>query len=378
MRRLARVRLASYLRIILRIFRQSISECDVPIGQETTEVRPNHRFDEASLEKYLGANLPGFRAPLEVVQFAGGQSNPTFMLRAGDARYVMRKKPAGQLLQSAHQVEREYRILTALADTNLPVPRTRLMCNDQSVIGTPFYVMDYVEGRIFIDTLLPGLKREERAGIYASMIEMMARLHKIDYKAVGLSDYGRPEAYIARQVSRWTKQYQASIIDPIPEMDRLIEWLPKHIPAEDETTIAHGDFRLGNLIIHPTEPRVIGVLDWELSTLGHPLADLAWNCLGYHYPAGTDPSGNFADFDLKELGIPSEDDYVAAYCRHSGRASIPDFMFYITFALFRGAAIAQGIAMRAKLGTASAADAAERGKRAGITARIAWELAQKL
>jgi aminoglycoside phosphotransferase (APT) family kinase protein len=350
----------------------------VPIGQEVTEVRANHRFDEAHLEKYLAEKMPGFRGPLEVVQFAGGQSNPTFMLRAGDARFVMRKKPTGTLLQSAHQVEREYRILTALANTNLPVPRTHLLCVDQSIIGTSFFVMDYVEGRIFIDTLLPSLSREERAGIYDSMNEMMARLHKVDYNAVGLGDYGRPQAYIQRQVARWTKQYEASIIDPIPEMDQLIEWLPKHIPADDETTIAHGDFRLGNLIVHPTEPRIIGVLDWELSTLGHPLADLAWNCLAYHYPPGTDEGGNFADHDLNALGIPREEDYLAAYCRRTGRVSIPDFMFFIVFSLFRGAAIAQEIAMRAKIGTASAADAAERGKRAGISARIAWDLAQKI
>jgi aminoglycoside phosphotransferase (APT) family kinase protein len=355
-----------------------LPECDVPIGQETTEVRVNHRFDEASLEKYLAEKLPEFRGPLEVAQFAAGQSNPTFMLRAGDARYVMRKKPAGQLLQSAHQVEREYRILTALADTDVPVPRTRLMCNESSVIGTPFFVMDYVEGRIFIDTLLPDLSREERAGIYDSMNATMALLHKVDYNAVGLGDYGRPQAYIQRQVARWTKQYEASIIDPIPEMDRLIEWLPKHIPADDETAIAHGDFRLGNLIVHPTEPRIIGVLDWELSTLGHPLADLAWNCLAYHYPSGTDEGGNFADFDLDKLGIPSEKDYLAAYARRTGRDGITDFMFFVVFSMFRGAAIAQGIAMRAKIGTASAADAADRGKRAAISAQIAWDLAQKM
>jgi aminoglycoside phosphotransferase (APT) family kinase protein len=300
------------------------------------------------------------------------------MLRAGDARYVIRKKPAGQLLQSAHQVEREYRILTALADTDVPVPRTRLMCNESSVIGTPFFVMDYVEGRIFIDTLLPGLSRDERAGIYDSMNATMALLHKVDYNAVGLGDYGRPQAYIQRQVARWSKQYEASIIDPIPEMDRLIEWLPKHIPADDETAIAHGDFRLGNLIVHPTEPRIIGVLDWELSTLGHPLADLAWNCLAYHYPPGTDEGGNPADFDLDKLGIPSEKDYLAAYARRTGRDGIPDFMFFVVFSMFRGAAIAQGIAMRAKIGTASAADAAERGKRAAISAQIAWDLAQKM
>ncbi len=350
----------------------------MPIGQEVTEVRANHRFDERQLEKYLAEKMPGFHGPLEVRQFAGGQSNPTFMLRTRDASYVMRKKPAGQLLQSAHQVEREYRIITALANTDVPVPHTHLLCEDTSIIGTPFFVMDYVEGRIFVDPLLPGLSRDERAGIYDSMNDTMARLHKVDYNAVGLGDYGRPQAYIQRQVARWTKQYEASIIDPIPEMDRLIEWLPKHIPADDETAIAHGDFRLGNLIVHPTEPRIIGVLDWELSTLGHPLADLAWNCLAYHYPPGTDEGGNFADHDLKALDIPSEEDYLAAYCRRTGRAGVPDFMFFIVFSLFRGAAIAQGIAMRAKIGTASAADAAERGKRAGISAQIAWNLARKV
>src|ERR1019366_5319841 len=234
------------------------------IGQEVTEVRANHRFDEARLEKYLAEKMPGFRGPLEVLQFAGGQSNPTFMLRAGDARFVMRKKPPGVLLQSAHQVEREYRIITALANTDVPVPRTHLLCADPSIIGTPFFIMDYVEGRIFVDLLLPDSSRAERAAIYDSMNATMALLHKVDYNAVGLGDYGRPQAHVARQVARWTKQYAASIIDPIPEMDRLIEWLPKHIPADDETTIAHGDFRLGNLIVQPTEPRVVAVLDWEL------------------------------------------------------------------------------------------------------------------
>jgi aminoglycoside phosphotransferase (APT) family kinase protein len=350
----------------------------VLIGQEVIEVRANHRFDQSRLEQYLADKMPGVRRPLEALQFAGGQSSPTFLLRAGEQRFVVRKKPSGVLLQSAHQVEREYRIIKALANTDVPVPRTRLLCEDTSVIGTPFFVMDYVEGRIFADPLLPGVTREERAGIYDSMNDTMAHLHKVDYNAVGLGDYGRPQAYVARQVARWSKQYAASIIDPIPEMDRLIEWLPKHIPANDETTIAHGDFRLGNLIVHPTEPRLVGVLDWELSTLGHPLADLAWNCLAYHYPSGTDEGGNFADYDLKSLGIPNEEDYLAAYCRRTGRAGVPDFMFFVVFSLFRGAAIAQGIAMRAKIGTASSADAAERGKRAGISARIAWDLAQKI
>jgi len=350
----------------------------VLIGQEVTEVRDNHRFDEARLERYLNDRSTDLRGPLTIEQFAGGQSNPTFLLTIGGGRFVMRKKPPGVLLQSAHQVEREYRIISALASTDVPVPRTRLLCEESSVIGTPFFIMDYVEGRIFVDPALPESNREERAAIFDSMNDTLARLHKVDFNAVGLGDFGRPQAYIARQVARWTRQYEASVIEPIPEMDRLIEWLPPHIPVEDETTIAHGDFRMGNLIMHPTEPRVVAVLDWELSTLGHPLADLAWNCLAYHYPPSLEEIGSFSGLDLAKLGIPREEDYLAAYCRRVGRANVNDFMFFVVFALFRGAAIAQGIAMRAKMGNASGSDAAERGRKAGVNAKIAWELAQTI
>jgi aminoglycoside phosphotransferase (APT) family kinase protein len=350
----------------------------VLIGQEVTEVRENHRFDEARLERYLNDRSAELRGPLKIEQFAGGQSNPTFLLTIGGERFVMRKKPPGVLLQSAHQVEREYRIISALAGTDVPVPRTRLLCEESSVIGTPFFIMDYVEGRIFTDPTLPESNREERAAIFDSMNDTLARLHKVDFNAVGLGDYGRPQAYIARQVARWTRQYEASVINPIPEMDRLIEWMPPHIPAKDETTIAHGDFRMGNLIVHPTEPRIVAVLDWELSTLGHPLADLAWNCLAYHYPPGLEEVGSFSGLDLAKLGIPREEDYLAAYCRRVGRANVNDFTFFVVFALFRGAAIAQGIAMRAKMGNASGADAEDRGRKAGVNAKIAWELAQTI
>lgn len=348
------------------------------IGQEITPVRANHRFDEARLEQYLAERMPGFRGPLRVSQFLSGQSNPTFLLETRDARLVMRKKPPGTLLQSAHQVEREFRVISALAPTPVPVPRTDLLCEDPGVIGTAFFVMEYVEGRIFIDPLLPELSRDERAALYDSMNQTLATLHGVDFAAVGLGDYGRPQAYVARQVARWTRQYQASVIDPIPEMDRLIEWLPKHIPAGDETTVAHGDFRLGNLIVHPTEPRVVAVLDWELSTLGHPLADLAWNCLAYHYPPGLEDIGSFAGQALDALGIPAEHDYLTSYCRRVGRANVGDFLFFVAFALFRAAAIAQGIAMRAKLGNASGPDAEQRGRKAGLSARIGWEIAQTI
>ena len=350
----------------------------MPIEGKTTPVRDNHRFAEQRLESYLIERLPGFRGPLVVSQFLLGQSNPTFLLETPDARFVMRKKPPGTLLQSAHQVEREYRIISALANTNVPVPRTYLLCEDTEVVGTSFFLMDYVEGRILSEPMLPGLSREERASVYDSMNHTLARLHQVDFRSVGLGDYGRPEGYVARQVARWTKQYKASETEPIEAMDRLIEWMRSHIPAEDETTIAHGDFRLGNLILHPTEPRIIAVLDWELSTLGHPLADLAWNCLAYHYPAELADTGSFAGQDLDALGIPSEEEYLASYCRRVGRPNAGDYLFFVAFAFFRGAAISQGIAMRAKLGNASAPDAEERGRRASVSAQIGWDIARRL
>jgi aminoglycoside phosphotransferase (APT) family kinase protein len=350
----------------------------MPIEGLTTPVRENHRFDERSLERYLLDRMQGFCGPLIVSQFLTGQSNPTFLLESPAGRFVMRKKPSGEILQSAHQVEREYRIMTALAPTDVPVPRTYLLCEDTSVIGTAFFLMDFVDGRIMTEPLLPNFTRDERAAVYDSMVHTMARLHKVDFRAVGLGDYGRPEGYIARQVARWTKQYRASEMEPIPEMDKLIAWMESHIPKDDETTIAHGDFRLGNLILHPKEPRVIAVLDWELSTLGHPLADLAWNCLGYHHPPDETDGFSFAGQDLKALGIPSEEEYLAAYCRYAGRPNVKDFLFFVAFAFFRSAAIAQGIAMRAKIGTASAPDAAQHGDRAARGAHIGWSIAQRL
>src|SRR5579863_5122930 len=347
------------------------------LDDDLTPVRPNHRFDEASLERYLSARMPNFRGPLAVRQFVGGQSNPTFLLETPGARFVLRKKPPGTLLPSAHAVDREYRIIKALATTDVPVPRVHLLCEDAGVIGTAFFVMDFVEGRIMRDPMMPGSSPRERAVCYDSMNDVLARLHKVDFRAVGLGDYGRPQAYVQRQLARWTKQYEASKIDEIPEMDRLIEWLERHIPADDETTIAHGDYRIENIIFHPVEPRVVAVLDWELSTLGHPMGDLAWACRAYHCPPGIDGVSSFQGIDLKAYGIPSEEEFVAAYCRRVGRASVPDLMYFVAFSFFRGAAIAQGIAMRAKLGNASGPDAALRGAKARITAELGWEVAQQ-
>lgn len=288
------------------------------------EVRAAHRVDEARLGAYLVDHLAGFTLPFEILQFEGGQSNPTYRLQdAAGNRYVLRKKPPGKLLPSAHQVEREYRAITTLDGTEVPVPKARVLCEDADIIGTAFYVMDYVDGRVFTDPALPGLEREERAAVYDDMNRVLAALHQIDWEAQGLSDFGKAGDYIRRQVARWSKQYEASKTHDIPEMDRLMEWLVAHVPADDSIAIAHGDFRLGNLIFAPDQPRVVAVLDWELATLGHPLADLAYNAMAYHLPAGDENFPGVAGLDLDALGIPSEEDYLAAYCRRTGRDGVP-------------------------------------------------------
>src|SRR5262245_40646523 len=270
---------------------------------QTAEVREQHRFDVDALERYLQAHVPGFRGPLSVQQFRGGQSNPTYHLEAGGHEYVLRRKPPGKLLPSAHAVDREYRIMTALASTGVPVPRTYLYCDDAAVVGTPFYLMDCVHGRIFVEPALPGATPADRRGIYDAMNAVLARLHTVDWSALGLGDFGRPGNYFARQIHRWSAQYRASETEKIDSMERLLSWLPEHVPTADETTIAHGDYRPGNLIIHPTEPRVVAVLDWELSTLGHPLADLGYNCIPYYL---TDMNEGFYGLDSDVQGIPSE------------------------------------------------------------------------
>ena len=337
----------------------------------TAEVREQHRFDPATLERYMREHVAGFTGSLTVRQFRGGQSNPTYYITAGGKEYVLRRKPPGKLLPSAHAVDREYRVITALGKTGFPVPRTHALCEDDAVVGTAFYIMDCVHGRVLTDPAIPGLTPRERAAIYDSLNEVQARLHTVDWQALGLADFGKPGNYFARQIHRWTQQYRASETEKIEAMERLIAWMPEHVPPGDETTLVHGDFRLGNTIIHPTAPRVVAVLDWELSTLGHPLADLAYNCLPYRF---TREWEGLADKNLTELGIPTEEAYVAAYCRRTARAEIPDWSFCLAFAMFRLAAIAQGIMGRVIAGTANDPNARERGARARPLAESAWAL----
>lgn len=339
------------------------------------EVREAHRFDEGALARYLQEHLEGAFDALEVKQFAGGQSNPTFMLTAADRRYVLRKKPPGKLLPSAHAVEREYRVINALADTGVPVPTARLLCEDAEIIGTPFYVMDFVEGRVIADPKLPGVDKEERTAMYESMNETLAQIHLVDWRAVGLEGFGKPERYVERQIKRWSQQYEASRTDDIDSMNELMTWLPANTPQEDETTIAHGDFRPGNLIFHPTEPRVIAVLDWELSTLGHPLGDLAYNCMAYRLPPSDAELSGLMGVDTEALGIPSEEAFVADYVERTGRKPIEDWNFFMAFSLFRIAAICQGVYKRSLDGNASDAKAGMYGVVARLLADLAWQTA---
>lgn len=338
----------------------------------TVEVRETHRFDVTALEAYMKGHVAGFSGPLTVRQFQGGQSNPTYYLQTPQREYVLRRKPPGKLLPSAHAVDREYRVITALGQTDVPVPRTYALCEDPEVVGTPFFIMECVHGRVITDARLPGLTPADRAAMYDAMSDVLARLHNVDYAAVGLGDFGKPGNYFARQIHRWTSQYRASETETIASMDRLIGWLPGHIPPDDTTTIVHGDYRLGNMIVHPTEPRVLAVLDWELCTLGHPLADLAYNCMPYHLSA--DVMEGFEGADLAPLGIPSEETYLAAYCRRTGRPGIEDWDFYVAFSMFRLAAIAQGIMGRVLAGTANDPHARLRGERARPLADAAWAI----
>ena len=344
----------------------------------TAPVQERHRFDIAALEAYLAKYIEGFSGPLEVEQFRGGQSNPTYRLSAGGRRYVMRAKPgpAAKLLPSAHAIDREYRVMTALAKAGIPVPQTFCLCEDESVIGRAFMVMDCVEGRIFWQQDLPGLAPSERAALYEEMNRVLAALHGADYKAIGLEDYGRPGNYFARQIGRWSKQYRASETEKIEAMDNLIAWLPENIPADDETTVVHGDFRLDNMIFHPAEPRVLALLDWELSTLGHPLADISYQCMSWHVPPGV--FRGIKGLDLKALGIPSEAEYVAAYCRRTGRERIEHWDFYLAYNMFRLAAILQGIRKRVLDGTASSAQSHTVGERIGPLTEWGWGFAQKV
>ncbi|HDZ58058.1 MAG TPA: phosphotransferase family protein [Pseudomonas xinjiangensis] len=341
------------------------------------DVLPAHRIDERKLASYLQQYLPGAENGLKLQQFQGGQSNPTYLMEIAEKRYVLRKKPPGKLLPSAHMVEREYQVINALGATDVPVPTARLLCEDPDVIGTAFYVMDYVEGRVHTQPLLSAVDHEQRSPIYHSMIETMARLHNVDWKAVGLESYGKPDGYVPRQIKRWSGQFEASRTDDMPAMDALMAWLPENCPSDDHTTIAHGDFRVGNLILHPTEPKVVSILDWELATLGHPLSDLAYCCLPYHLPSGVSGVKGMQGGDLKSLGLPEEQQVLDWYCQYTGRSEVPDWNFFLAFSLFRLAAILQGVYHRALQGNASNADALDVGKRAGLLAQRGWEIAQQ-
>jgi aminoglycoside phosphotransferase (APT) family kinase protein len=337
----------------------------------TAEVRTDLRFDETALIQWMKANVADFHGPLSVEQFKGGQSNPTYKLITPTHTYVLRRKPPGRILKGAHAVEREAQVLGCLAKADFPVPRIHGLCTDGAVIGTWFYVMDMVEGRIFWDATLPDVSRDDRAHHFDAMNSTIAALHTVDYRAIGLETFGRPGNYFARQIERWSKQYFGDIdAGRDPKMERLIEWLPANIPPGDETSIVHGDYRLDNMIFHPTEPRVLAVLDWELSTLGHPLADFTYNAMMYRMPPHI--VAGLAGAGVAALGIPTESEYLAAYCRRTGRDSIPRYDFYLAFNLFRLAAIFHGIKGRVIRGTASSAQAACRAKLWPELAAIAW------
>ena len=338
----------------------------------TTAVRDAHRFDEAALARWMADHVDGFSGPLTVDQFKGGQSNPTYRLTTPGAAYVLRRKPPGPLLKGAHDVLREARVLTALGNTEVPVAPVHGICADDGVIGTPFFVMGLVEGRVVWDATFPDVPREERAAYFDAMNATLAALHGVDYAAVGLGDYGRPGNYFARQIARWSKQYQDDAdAGRDADMDALVAWLPDNIPADDETRIVHGDFRCDNMIFHPTEARILAVLDWELSTLGHPLADFAYHAMMYRMPP--DIVAGLAGADIAALGIPSEREYIAAYCARTGRTAIPDYDFYVAFNIFRLAAIFHGIKGRVIRGTAASAHARERAAAFPRLARLARE-----
>ena len=331
--------------------------------------------DWERLEGYLKRACPEIRGGLRRIRkIGGGQSNPTYRLTFGERDVVLRRQPSGELLPSAHAVDREYRVQKALAATDVPVPAMLHLCEDKSIIGTLFYVMEAIDGRVFQNSVLDGISPDERAAMYASMNDVLARLHRVDWRAAGLDGFGRPGSYFTRQITRWTRQWQASKTREIPEIERLIAWLPKQAFEDEETTIVHGDFRLGNLMFHPDEPRVIAILDWELSTLGHPLADLAFNCMLWH--ATPDMYLGIAGLNREALGIPALDDYVGRYCRTTGRKD-GITVFHLAFSMFRFAVIFEGIAQRARQGNAASDDAEEVGRLSEAYARLAWSLVEE-
>ena len=328
-----------------------------------------------ALAHYLQAQGLTGNGPLSLSPLSGGQSNPTFRLSTGDRHFVLRKKPPGQLIASAHAIDREYRVMKALQGSSVPVPRMFAYCEDESIVGTPFYLMEFLEGRVLVDQSLPGMEPTERGAIYREMNRVIATLHRVDYEAAGLASYGKPGNYFARQITRWSRQCRESTLPVNAAMQQLMEWLPEHIPAGDETTLVHGDYRLDNLVFHPTEARVLGVLDWELSTLGHPLADLSYQCMAWRIAPAL--WRGIAGLDLAALGIPSEAQYVAMYAQATGRDPAEHWEFYLAYNLFRMAAILHGIAQRAADGNAAADDAVETGRKAGPLAELGWQCAQR-
>lgn len=342
----------------------------------TRPVSDRQKFDLDAMQNYMREHVEGFSGDLSVEQFKGGQSNPTFKLTAGGKSYVLRTKPgpAAKLLASAHAIDREFRVMDALNKAGFPAARQYALCTDESIIGRAFYIMEFVDGRVLWDQSLPGMSPAERGAIYDEMNRVISQLHTIDYAAIGLADFGKPGNYFARQIDRWTKQYKASETEKIEAMDNLIEWLPNNIPAGDATSIVHGDYRLDNMIFHPTEPRVLAVLDWELSTLGHPLADFSYHCMSWHIPPGH--FRGIGGLDLKALGIPSEEEYIAKYCERTGQTiRKEDFIFYLAYNMFRMAGILQGIMKRYVDGTAASEQALKAGQATRPMAEMGWSYA---
>jgi aminoglycoside phosphotransferase (APT) family kinase protein len=340
-----------------------------------TPVREAHRFDEAALTQYLKRHLAGFAEPITILQFEGGQSNPTYLLDCGECKYVLRKKPPGKLLPSAHQVDREFRVMKTLEHTDVPVPKMYHLCEDENVIGTAFFVMEYIDGRLFADVTLPGLSSGERRAIFFEMIRVLAALHSVDYEAMGLSDFGKSGNYFARQIGRWSKQYVSAKTDQIQSMENLMNYLPQNVPPDDITCIVHGDYRMENMLFHPTEPRILALLDWELSTLGHPLGDLAYSCGSYHFAMGGRTS--LQGICGPESGIPTESEFVSEYCRRTGRPGIPNWNFYMAFGFFRLASILQGVYKRGLMGTASSTQALEVGRLTRKISDLAWSFIER-
>jgi len=343
----------------------------------TTEVVERLRFDVGRLESYLREHLAGFSGPIVVSQFSGGQSSPTYLLATPSRHYVLRRKPPGKLLLSAHAVDREYRVMRALHAQGFPVPEAILYCADDSIVGTAFFLMSHVEGRVFWEPHMPASDPDERARIYDDMNATLARLHTFDPAAIGLADYGRGENYVARQVERWSKQYRASQTQAIDDMERLIAWLPAHPPPQQKPRVVHGDYRLDNIIVAPAEPRIAAVIDWELSTLGDPLADFSYHLMVWHMPASEAGSGSLVGHDLAALGIPPLDVYVDAYMARTGLDPRPYLPVYFAYNFFRLAAILQGIAGRVRDGTATSAFAAAKAAAVQPLAAKAWEFARQ-